>query len=266
MTWRRTIAATALLLAGCSAAGTAPTPTNQPPPTEPRGDGSPPFTLDGRTFLSIAIDGRVLVPRSRVRLAFAGGHLGASAGCNSMGAPYVVDGGTLEIGMVSMTEMGCDPLLMAQDAWLARFLDRASISLADDVLTLAKDRVTMELLDREVADPDRPLIGTRWMVDGLVAGDTVSSVPEGVVASILIAEDRVIVSAGCNSGAASVEITETTLAFRPLVLTKRACQPKTMAIELAVTAALTGTVAYAIEADVLALDAGGTGLLLRAAP
>jgi heat shock protein HslJ len=38
-----------------------------------------------------------------------------------------------------------------------------------------------------------------------------------------------------------------------------------MAVERAVTSVLQGTVDYAIEADVLTLDAGGTGLTYRAA-
>ena len=45
-----------------------------------------------------------------------------------------------------------------------------------------------------------------------------------------------------------------------------ACAPPRMAVEQAVAAVLSGTVGYAIEAGTLTLDAGGVGLMLRAAP
>ena len=251
--------AAALLLAACTGGGASPRASQAP------GDGEP-GAIDGRTFLSTAIAGRALVPGSQVRLSFEDGRIGASAGCNSMGGSYAADGGRLVVGSLVMTEMGCDPALMDQDAWLAGFLDGALIALAGDQLTLAKDGVTLTLLDREVADPDRPLLGTRWVVDGLVSGDAVSSVPAGVVATLVFADGQVAVEAGCNSGGGPVEIGEATLTFGPIALTEMACGPDAMAVEQAVTSVLAGTIDYAIEADVLTLGGAGAGLLLRAEP
>ncbi len=184
-----------------------------------------------------------------------------------MGGSVAIVDGRLVLDGLAMTEMACDPALMDQDAWLAGFLDGAAFTLAGDTLTLAKDGVTLALLDREVADPDRPLVGTRWIVDGLVASEAVSSVPAGVVASLVFTADgRVAVEAGCNSGGAPVTVDGATMAFGPLVLTEMACEGPATEVERIVVAVLTGTVAYRIEADVLTLDHGGTGLLLRAAP
>ena len=256
----------ALLVAGCSAGAATSAPTAQPSAGASPGQGTDSTRLDGRTFLSTSIDGRALVPGSRVRLSFDGGGIGASAGCNSMGGPYAVADGKLVVGQLAMTEMACDPALMSQDTWLAGFLDGASVSLAGDALGLAKDGVTLTLLDRDVADPDRPLVGTRWVVDGLVLGEAVSSVPQGIVASVVFTDAEASVATGCNSGAASVEIAETTLTFGPLALTKMACPADAMEVEHAIAATLGGTVTYTIEADVLTLDAGGSGLVLRAGP
>ena len=85
-----------------------------------------------------------------------------------MGGAYVINGERLAVEQMMTTEMACEPALMEQDQWLAALLDGAIVALAGDTLTLAKDGDRLSLLDREVADPDRPLIGTRWIVDGLV--------------------------------------------------------------------------------------------------
>jgi heat shock protein HslJ len=205
----------------------------------------------------------VLVAGSQVRLWFGGGQVGASAGCNSMGGPYTIVGDRIVARQLSTTEMACDPALMNQDRWLAGLLDGATITLAGDELTLAKDGVGLILLDREVADPDRPLIGTRWVVDGLVSGGAVSSVPVGVVATLTFADRRVDVEAGCNRGGGPVTVTETTITFGPIALTKMACPGGAMEVERAVKAVLTGEVRYTVEAGTLTLDAGAFGLTLR---
>lgn len=249
-----------LLVAACGAGSADST-------AEPPAGGADPGNLAGRTFVSTAITGRDLVPGSQVRLSFEVGRIGAQAGCNSMGGSVAIVDGRLVLADLATTEMACDPALMDQDAWLADFLAGASITLAGDTLTLASDAVTLTLLDREAADPDRPLVGTRWIVDGLVSGESVSSVPAGIVASLVFTADgRVAVEAGCNSGGAPVTVAPGTLALGPLVLTEMACDGPATEIERAVTSVLAGTVAYGIDADVLILDHGGTGLILRAAP
>jgi heat shock protein HslJ len=263
-----------LVLGACAGGGGAasPAPSGSPPGSP---DASPPGSpdatsgrqgLEGRTFLSVASAGRALVAGSRVRISFQGGQIAASGGCNSMSGPYAIDGDRLLVRQLGSTEMACERALMDQDDWLAGFLDGATLALAGDTLTLAKDGVRLTLLDREVADPDRPLLGTRWVVDGLISGGLVSSVPAGVVAALTFTDGRVEVEAGCNRGGGAVTITDTTLTFGPIALTKMACPGAAMEVERAVTAALSGEVQYAIEAGTLTLQGGAAGLMLRAAP
>ena len=46
-------------------------------------------------------------------------------------------------------------------------------------------------------------------------------------ASITIADDgTVAVNTGCNTGSGSVEVTDTTLTFGPIRITKMACPPE----------------------------------------
>ena len=255
-------AVVAVLVAACSAGTGTPAPTmgGEPPAAADTGG------LEGRTFLATDAFGRQLVPGSMVRLAFADGQIGASGGCNSMGGPYAIDGDRLVVQQLAMTEMACEPRLMDQDAWLANLLDGAAIRLDGDTLTLSKDGVALTLVDREVADPDRPLLGTRWVLDGLITGDAVSSVPVGVVAALTFANGRVKVEAGCNRGGGAVTVAARTLAFGPIALTKMACEGGAMEVERLVSEVLSGDVRYTIEAGNLTLDAGAAGLMLRAAP
>lgn len=246
--------AATILLAACSSAGGAvsPSPANA--------------SLDSRTFLSTAVQGQTLVPGSTVRLSFKDGQLGINAGCNHMGGAYSIVDGKLKTGQMMMTDMACQEPLMKQDTWVSAFLDRATVMLAGDTLTLKNGDVTMTLTDREVADPDRPLVGTKWVVDGIISGDAVSSVPVGVTAGLVITGDTMQVDTGCNTGSAPVQVTATTMTIGPMMLTKKACQANEGAMEAAVVSALTGEVTYSIEADRLTITSkSGAGLMLRAA-
>jgi heat shock protein HslJ len=254
MTFLRTgaLAAAVLLVVACGSGGTgSPTPG--------------PTSLDGRTFLSTDLVGHDLVAGTQVRLALSDGRIAITAGCNSMSGPYRVADDRLVIGTMATTEMGCAEPLMAQDRWVGAFLGGATLGLAGDTLTLRNGEVTMTMTDRRIADPDRPLEGTRWILDGIVAGDTVSSVPAGVTAAITIADDRIAVETGCNTGGATVDVAATHLTIGPLALTRRACPPDVASVETAMTGVLTGEVAYAIDADQLTLTSGQSGLTFRAA-
>ena len=258
-----------LVVGGCTGGGASTSPTGPASAgsslvaSSPA--GSTQATLDGRTFLSTKVEGHDLVRGSTIRLTFQDGRIGVSAGCNQMSGSYAFVGGHLKTGQMATTEMGCEPPLMAQDVWVGTFLDGATVTLAGDTLTLVNGGVTMTLTDRKVADPDRPLQGTRWVVDGIIAGDAVSSVPAGVTASLTIANDQLRVQIGCSGGVALVQATATTLTIGPIAPMQEGCAPDGSAIQKAVWAVLSGQVTYAIEADVLTLTSGPAGLMLRAA-
>jgi heat shock protein HslJ len=229
----------------------------------------------GKTFLSTEVtengQPRPLVEGTRITLNFvADGHrLGAQAGCNQMGGQASFQGGRLVVGEMATTEMGCDPPRHAQDEWLARFLtSRPSWARSGSTLTLDDGSTRIVLEDREVANPDRPLRGTKWVVDTLVEGDAASSVPAGVEAFLTFEDDRQFRgNTGCNGmgGNSAVDEGRSTIAFSEVITTKMACDDDRMRVERAVLATLDGDVRYQIDADVLRLDApGGHGLRLRA--
>jgi len=225
-----------------------------------------PATLDGHTYLSTRLEGAILVPGTQIRLTFADGQLNAQGGCNMMGGTYTIDGDRIRTSQMFMTEMGCEEPRQAQDEWLARFLGDARFTLTGDTLTMTDGTAELTLMDKEVVTPDQPLEGRRWVLEGIVSGDAVSSVPMGVTAAIQIEAGRVAVEAGCNRGGGTVEVTADTLVFGPIATTKMACEAGPMSVESAVLAVLAGDVAYTIDADLLTLDAGDAGLVFRATP
>lgn len=248
-----------LLLAACGAAA------STVPSTPPSADG-----LAGRQFWSTAVVGHNLVPDTRVTLTFRNdGTLGAQAGCNSMGGTWSLDGTTLRIQVGAMTEMACAEPRMAQDEWLGGWLASGlEATSAGDELVLTGGGVTMTLLDREVADPDRPLAGTTWLLDGLQigAGDqsTVSSVPNGVRASVRIDNDRLAADTGCNTGTASATVEGDRLTIGPIALTDKACEPDATEVERFVTQVLQGEVRFEVDGPTLRVIGSDGGLMFHA--
>ncbi|MEO8468105.1 MAG: META domain-containing protein [Chloroflexota bacterium] len=223
-------------------------------------------TLEVRTFLSTRVDGPALVAGTVIRITFQNGRVSVNAGCNTFGGPYRIDGDRLVVGQIITTEIGCQPNLAAQDQWVSGLIGGATIALDGNNLTLALSGIRVAFLDRVVADPDRPLLGTPWVVDGLITGGATSSVPAGLTASVTLTETSVDVETGCNSGGGPVTNADGTLTFGDLILSKKACTGPGAALEGAVTAVLHGTVAYQIVADQLTLKSDALGLTLRAAP
>jgi heat shock protein HslJ len=248
-----------LVLAGCGAR-----------PAEP---GAPvEDALRGQTFLSGEVTEKgkphALVTGTQVSLAFTGDNrLVATAGCNTMSGPVRTDHGRLDVGDgLGTTEMGCDPKRLAQDQWLAHVLgDRPAWQLDGPNLTLRTADTELVLTDREVAEPDLSLVDTKWVVDTLVDGQSASSAPAGVTATLVFREKEVEIFDGCNSGSAGYTMTGDTIRFDDPVLTKKACVPDIMAsLEAAVLAVVDGEVTFDIDADRLTLThPSGKELQLR---
>jgi heat shock protein HslJ len=243
-----------ILFGGCSSAAAAP--------------------LEGRTFLSTRVTengvDRPLVPGTSIRLTFnKDGQLGVNAGCNHMGGSYRIEGGTLRFEGGAMTEMGCDEPRFKQDDWLFGLLAaRPTVALTGNELAITAGDVVIWLLDREIADPDMPLVGPTWTVISLITGDAVSSIPDGVVATLTFGADgRVEIQTGCNQGGGSYGIDGARIQFGDIVTTKRACDGASGQMETAVLAVLRMEgLGYSIDAGSLTIQGTGQGLMLAGGP
>ncbi len=227
---------------------------------------------DNRTFLSTSVTegtkDRILVAGTRISLQFfADGRLSAQAGCNHLGGNGTIEEGQLVLDEMSTTEMGCDPARMDQDTWLASFLgSRPAWSLVGDELVLQAGDVEIRLADREVVDPDRPLVGPRWVVDTIITGEAASSVPAGAESFLIFdAAGGLTGSTGCVEVAGTVEVREASIVFSAPLPSTRNCTAG-QALDEAVRATLVGEVGYSIQASLTLTGPDGHGLVLRATP
>jgi heat shock protein HslJ len=251
----------AALLGACSAtASGSPQASAQAPTAQPSASSS--AALDGRTFVSTGVNGHDLVAKSTVTLTFKDGQISANAGCNTMSGAYTIGAdGTLGLGSMAATAMGCPAAQMAQDQWLAQFLPGSTVKLDGDTLTLTKDNVSLTLVDQTTTN--LPLENTTWVVTGLVSNSAVSTVPQGVKASLVFSGGQVAVDTGCNTGGGPATFTDTTITFGAIALSKKACPADATQVEQLVVSVLDGAQPYAITADTLKIGGNGKpGLML----
>jgi heat shock protein HslJ len=228
----------------------------------------PPF--DATEWLSTAVteDGadRPLVDGTRIRLSFTDGQVAASAGCNTMGGAYRIEEGLLVVEGGGMTEMGCDEERHAQDDWLFGFLgSQPAVAQEGDKLTLTSDETVIALQDREVAEPDLPLIGTTWTVDTILSGDAASSVPRDQVATLVFQQNGAVeIATGCSPGEGTYEVANGSLRIRDMVTIETDCGDAARQLEAAVIPILAADeIDYVIDAGSLTLVAGDQGLIMR---
>jgi len=237
--------------------------------------GSSSALPNGRTFLSTAVTEngapKQLVAGTRIQLRFEDPGVVANAGCNTMSGPASVQNGALVVdeNELAMTLMGCLTAgLSEQDTWLSTFVTgRPALRLDGDQLTLSGSAVTITLLDRQVIDPDRPLIGTRWSVDTIFNGDVASSVSSDTPAVLVVdAGGTFTATTGCADGQlqGTASVQGSTVTFT--VTNQQPCTKGSIAMDAAVRSVLSGKVGYVISAGSLRLTAGdGSGLGLHAA-
>lgn len=222
--------------------------------------------IEGRTLVVTKVTdaGRPheVVPGSQIRLELRNGSLRLNAGCNHLSGDYEIVGDTITVGPIGGTEMGCPPELMAQDTWLAGLFTEP-VTIGESPLTLTAGDVVLELADRETVSPDAPLTGVRWVLDSLVSGGSVSSVPQGVTAGLVIAEDgSVRLGTGCNRATGTVEINRDVITWRALAVTKKACaDPAANSVERQVLGVLAGDTTYRIDEQSLTITNRDTGAL-----
>jgi heat shock protein HslJ len=241
-------------------------------------DNTPPNTnssttvaqLDGRTFLLQEAVGYTPVAGTVIRVSFSDGDLNFSAGCNSHSGPYELNNGTLVMSGMSATEMGCDAALHTQDEWLADFfMGNPTLALDGDTLTFTSGNVVLTFLDREVADPDRPLVGPTWTVDSLISGDSVSSIMTTLQPPTLSfnSDGSFLVNTDCSTGSGTYTATTTDLTFASVTFATATCTDaaaSSILLHLA-TVFANGTATYGIEAARLTVEQGNVGIMALAA-
>jgi heat shock protein HslJ len=215
------------------------------------------------TAVTVKGEPHALAKGSEIRLRFEGRRLGITAGCNSMGGDYTLDGTRLTVDGLASTEMGCAAPLMAQDAWVAGLFDKpVQLTTGNDAAIISGD-VVLALTDREVASPDVALEGTRWRLDTLIEGELASSVPAGSAAWLQIDGDSLRFDIGCTGGSGTVQAAGDQLSFGDIGFQATPCRPGDV-LYPAFSQVLAGKATYEIEEKRLTITHGDRALGFRA--
>jgi heat shock protein HslJ len=117
-----------------------------------------------------------LVDGYRITLTIEDGSLGGTAACNLYGGDAEIKDALLRIGELSVTARGCEPAVMvSEQAYLAALASADAIGRegAELVLTGPRTELRFEALPPV---PTAELIGTVWVLETLIEGDTATSV------------------------------------------------------------------------------------------
>ena len=245
------LAGIVLVLAGCG----------QSPSTDARA------TPVGKTYLSTSVtEGgkpKELAPKTRVRLQFTDdGRLVADAGCNSMQTKVSTKDGKLTLdGELASTAMGCPGPQQGQDQWLARIISaKPTWKLEGTKLELTAGSTTISLTDREIAEPDLAVDGTKWALTSVITGEAASHQAGSEKAWITLNGERVTGSTGCNDLQGTVARSTGKLTFGELATTRRACAGDAATLESQLLKGLKGEVTYEVDGSTLKLRSTGGGL------
>ncbi|MFQ5812502.1 MAG: META domain-containing protein [Anaerolineae bacterium] len=261
-------------LAGCAQGTVAPTevatevPTNTPEPTPTKAAAD----LDGTlwkldSYLNSQGESVDVLPGTEITIEFKDGQISGSAGCNTYFGSYEVEGDSLTIGPIGVTEMFCaapENVMEQESAYLAALQSAVSYQATDDQLQMANADGEI-VLTFSVLEPT-PLTGTTWRLTGYNNGQGgFVSLLIGTEITALFGDDGSLTgSAGCNNYKASYEVDGETISIGPAGATRMMCaKPKgIMEQESAYLAALESAAIYQIKGDSLKmLDADGKHLL-----
>ncbi|NBM18442.1 META domain-containing protein [Streptomyces sp. GC420] len=198
-----------------------------------------------------------------------GGGTAASVGCNHIGADVEIEGDTIRVTDVAMTEMACaDELMKYEERFAGVFsgelkakIDKGEGEDGKAVETLVLTRENGDSITLR-AQPAPPLEGTRWTVDAFVTkgqDGTAESLPEAARgrAHLTFAEDggKVSGNLGCNNFSGEVTIKGGTISFGDLATTRRLCAGPVMKTEDRLRKILSGEVDYELNDGTLTLTA-----------
>ena len=170
--------------------------------TRPAASEASPVEVTGTTWAleEATVDGdAVLVPVGyRITLLVDGDQAGGTSACNGYRASWSADGKQVAVGLVSGTEIGCEPDVMAAESTYLLALPRVTTAArAGARLRLTGDGVDLMFTAREGV-PVEALVGTTWELDTLVDGETAAP-PAGEVATLRLKEDGTLTgSTGCR--------------------------------------------------------------------
>jgi len=244
-----------VLLVGCRAlSGTGgPTPGSTAPSD---------FDFNGTWQLQAGTLDGVELPASadgQITMTIDGTQIGGSA-CNIYGGTIAIDGASVTIGALSMTEMACEePLMTTEATYMAALAKVTGAERSGDELRLHGDGVELTYsLVPPVADAE--LTGTTWILDSLISGNAVSTVG-GDPATLEFTDDGTFTGGtGCRGFGASYAAAGAQVTVSDFVNDDRGCAEGLTPQDEHVLEVLVNGFNVAIDGNRLTLMNGALGL------
>lgn len=197
-----------------------------------------------------------IVDGYRITLTIEDASIGGTAACNLYGGDAEIEGSSLRIGALNVTERGCEPAVMASEqAYLSALAAVTTIERTGDQLLLTGPRTELRFAALPPV-PTAELIGTVWTLETLIEGDTASSVAGEPATLELRADGTLLGSTGCRTLSGTY-----TLSGDEVVATSLAaegeCAPALAAQDGDVIAVLEGGFTATVDGDRLTLSSQG---------
>ncbi|NWG15022.1 MAG: META domain-containing protein [Chloroflexi bacterium] len=178
------------------------------------------------------------------------GRAGGSSGCNTYGANYTADAGSISFSAAVSTLMACAEDAMAQERDYLAALEAATAYKRDgDRLTITYGDGQQLVFARRAA-----LAGTQWQLQSFDGAPVV----EGTTITLEFGgDDQIAGDSGCNRYGAAYTLDGDTISFGAIFSTRRACIIEGSAEqEQAYFAALQTATAYILDGDRLTVVYG----------
>ena len=230
--------------------------------------GAVSVALDGEWQLQAGNNQGAAIPivaGSRITLKIDGADVGGIAACNHYGGTLAVDGTTIRISALSMTEMACQEDVMASEAAYLAALPRVTTAArTGNSLVLSGPQVELHFIVVPPV-PNADLVGPAWVLESLISGEVVSSISGDEATLQLNANGTLSASTGCRevTGRYSISGSEVKVTLDPYDLF--GCPDAVGAQDthvLAVIGAVDGFT-VTIQGDSMTLTAGDQGLGYR---
>ena len=173
-------------------------------------------------------------------------------------------GGTLSIGEMSMTAMGCDaPVAASEAAYVAALAEVSALRMDGAELILTGDGLELRFTPLE-PPPTAELVGTSWVLETLFVGD-VASAPMGDPALLELSPDGTFSgSTGCRTFTGRWVERGNQIHAPEMAMDGTECPPDLAQQDSHVVGVIGDGFVPTIEGELLTLtDPGGVGLVYR---
>lgn len=134
-----------------------------------------------------------------ITMSINGTEVSGRAACNSYFGTASVDGSAISFSELGQTAMGCEPEVMAAETAFLTVLGLVeSFDYAEDGLVLSSPEG--DLVFRQVVPvPTAELVGTNWVLETLIEGETAANVGGDPATLLLAADGTLSGSTGCRT-------------------------------------------------------------------